>query len=54
VASPSLDRQDTRPRAHRSASVISYEGLANMPTADQVAYWNDVAVGMSGLKNLGK
>ncbi len=53
AATPQHDRQDIRPRQHRSASVMSYEGLANV-SSDEVVYWNDVAVGMSGLKNLGK
>lgn len=49
----SLER-DSRPQANRSASIISFDGLSKLPDLDDVVYWNDVALGISGLKNLGK
>jgi hypothetical protein len=28
--------------------------LSRLPESDDMMYWNDVALGISGLKNLGK
>lgn len=53
AATSSSERQD-RPRADRSASIISFDGLSRLPESDDMMYWNDAALGISGLKNLGK
>lgn len=54
AATSSSERQESRPRADRSASIISFDGLSRLPESDDMMYWNDVALGISGLKNLGK
>jgi ubiquitin carboxyl-terminal hydrolase 8 len=54
AATSSSERQESRPRADRSASIISFDGLSKLPESDDMMYWNDVALGISGLKNLGK
>lgn len=48
------ERQEYRPDFNRSASIISFDGLSKLPASDDMHYWNDVALGISGLKNLGK
>ncbi|KAJ9097437.1 hypothetical protein QFC19_006807 [Naganishia cerealis] len=53
AATSSSERQESRPRADRSASIISFDGLSRLPESDDMMYWNDVALGISGLKNLG-
>ncbi|KAJ9119135.1 hypothetical protein QFC22_003626 [Naganishia vaughanmartiniae] len=53
AATSSSERQESRPRADRSASIISFDGLSKLPESDDMMYWNDVALGISGLKNLG-
>ncbi|GHJ88910.1 hypothetical protein NliqN6_5312 [Naganishia liquefaciens] len=52
AATSSSERQD-RPRPDRSASIISFDGLSRLPESDDMLYWNDAALGISGLKNLG-
>lgn len=54
AATSSSERQESRPRADRSASIISFDGLSRLPESDDMMYWNDAALGISGLKNLGK
>lgn len=55
AVTPGLERHDSRPpHAPRSASIISFDGLSKLPDFDDMLYWNDVGLGISGLKNLGK
>jgi ubiquitin carboxyl-terminal hydrolase 8 len=54
AASSGSSRQETRPQPPRSESIISFDGLSKLPDQDDMLYWSDVALGISGLKNLGK
>ncbi|KAK8850408.1 hypothetical protein IAR55_004326 [Kwoniella newhampshirensis] len=51
VVTPS-DRYDTRPAVVRSGSIRGLDLVAR--EGDEVGYWNDVVLGLTGLKNLGK
>jgi ubiquitin carboxyl-terminal hydrolase 8 len=54
AASPTLERQDNRPRLHGSRQM--YPGPPKPPTIQSdypVTYWPDIQIGTSGLKNLG-
>ena len=50
--SPSFERYDTRPAVVRSGSIRGLDLVAR--EGDEVRYWNDVVLGLTGLKNLGK
>jgi ubiquitin carboxyl-terminal hydrolase 8 len=47
-----MERYDMRPGVVRSGSIRGLDLVAR--EGDEVAYWNDVALGLTGLKNLGK
>lgn len=51
VASHALER-DSRPSVPRTSSLRSVDVMAT--NGDDVRYWGDVALGLTGLKNLGK
>jgi ubiquitin carboxyl-terminal hydrolase 8 len=59
AASPSLERQDNRPRLPGRANSVSVSGPRTMskpPTIQSdypVTYWSDLQIGTAGLKNLG-
>lgn len=42
------------PAQNRSNSSISFDELSKLPNQDDMLYWSDVTLGISGLKNLGK
>nr|XP_019051247.1 hypothetical protein I302_01696 [Kwoniella bestiolae CBS 10118]OCF30177.1 hypothetical protein I302_01696 [Kwoniella bestiolae CBS 10118] len=46
-----MDRYDTRPAVVRSGSIRGLDLVAR--EGDEVRYWNDVVLGLTGLKNLG-
>ncbi|WWD20590.1 hypothetical protein CI109_105066 [Kwoniella shandongensis] len=46
-----LERYDTRPAVVRSGSIRGLDLVAR--EGDEVRYWNDVVLGLTGLKNLG-
>jgi ubiquitin carboxyl-terminal hydrolase 8 len=46
-----MERYDTRPAVVRSGSL---RGLDLIAKGDEVRYWNDIVLGLTGLKNLGK
>lgn len=48
----SLERYDARPSVIRSGSIRGLDLVASQ--GDEVRYWNDVVLGLTGLKNLGK
>lgn len=54
AASATTGRQETRPQPPRSESIISFDSLSKLPDQDDMLYWSDVGLGISGLKNLGK
>lgn len=47
-----MEKYDTRPAVVRSGSIRALDLVAG--GGDDVRYWNDVALGLTGLKNLGK
>jgi ubiquitin carboxyl-terminal hydrolase 8 len=47
-----FERYDTRPAVARSGSIRALDLVAR--EGDEVRYWNDVVLGLTGLKNLGK
>ncbi|ORX41170.1 hypothetical protein BD324DRAFT_613498 [Kockovaella imperatae] len=49
--SHSFDRYDTRPAVVRSGSIRGLDLVSR--EGDEVRYWNSVALGLTGLKNLG-
>lgn len=51
TASHALERYDARPAVLRSGSVRGLDLVANQ--GDEVRYWNDVVLGLTGLKNFG-
>lgn len=46
------ERYDTRPSVVRSGSIRGLDLVAR--EGDDVPYWNDISLGLTGLKNLGK
>ncbi len=50
--SHALERYETRPAVVRSGSIRGLDLVAR--EGDEVRYWNDVVLGLTGLKNLGK
>ncbi len=54
AASPPTARQDNRPAPPRRSSTITFDNLTRLPAGQDMLYWNEVALGISGLKNLGK
>lgn len=50
AASHVLERQDQRPAVPRSTSIRGLDLVAN---GEAVRYWNDVMLGLTGLKNFG-
>lgn len=50
TASHALERQDHRPAVPRSTSI---RGLDLVVNGETVKYWNDVVLGLTGLKNFG-
>jgi ubiquitin carboxyl-terminal hydrolase 8 len=51
TASHALERYDARPAVVRSGSIRGLDLVANQ--GDEVRYWNDVVLGLTGLKNFG-
>lgn len=47
-----MERYDARPSVVRSGSIRGLDLVANQ--GDDVRYWNDIVLGLTGLKNLGK
>jgi len=47
-----MERYDPRPGVVRSGSIRGLDLVAR--EGDEVRYWNDVVLGLTGLKNLGK
>lgn len=54
AASHALERHDPRGQIPRSQSVMSMDAMSVLPNGEDMKYWNDIALGLSGLKNLGK
>lgn len=54
AATTHMERHESRPQPPRSASIISFDALSKLPDQDDMLYWGDVPLGISGLKNLGK
>lgn len=52
VQNHAMERYDTRPAVVRSGSIRGLDLVAR--EGDEVRYWNDVVLGLTGLKNLGK
>ncbi len=50
--SHALERYETRPAVVRSGSIRGLDLVAR--EGDEVRYWNDIVLGLTGLKNLGK
>lgn len=50
TAAHSLERYDARPAVPRSTSIRGLDLVAN---GDEIRYWNDVMLGLTGLKNFG-
>ena len=50
--SHAFERYDTRPGVVRSGSIRGLDLVSR--EGDEVRYWNNVALGLTGLKNLGK
>lgn len=50
--SHAMEKYDTRPSVVRSGSIRGLDLVSG--GGDDVRYWNDVALGLTGLKNLGK
>ena len=47
-----LERYDMRPAVVRSGSIRGLDLVSR--EGDEVRYWNDIVLGLTGLKNLGK
>jgi len=52
AASHGLERYETRPAVVRSGSIRGLDLVAR--EGDEVRFWNDIVLGLTGLKNLGK